>query len=122
MRHASVVCLALLMTTIALAGDVLVKVYVDGKPQSFEPAARLRNGTVYVPLRQGAEALGAECKWEARTNMAQICSDNGCALIRKREGIVVKGRLFLPLRRMGEALGAEVSWDAGKRAVLIQRS
>jgi len=110
------------MTTTAVAGDVLVKVYANGKLQSFEPAARLRDGTVYVPLRQGAESLGAQCKWQASTNIAQICSDAGCTLIRKREGIVVNGRLFLPLRRMGEALGAKVSWDSDERAVRIEQS
>lgn len=122
MRYVLVVFLAVVVTTTVFAGDVLVKVYVDGKLQSYDPAARLRGGTVYVPLRQGAESLGAQCKWQASNNIAQICSDAGCTLIRKREGIVVNGRLFLPLRRMGEALGAKVSWDADERAVRIEQS
>jgi hypothetical protein len=122
MRQLFVICLTLLMTTTAFAADVLVKVYVDGKLQSYDPAARLRGGAVYVPLRQGAESLGAQCKWQPETSIAQICSDSGCTLIRKREGIIVDGRLFLPLRRMGEALGATVSWDAEGQAVHIRRS
>jgi len=122
MRHGPAICLAFLIVTPAFAGDVPVKVYVDDELQSYDPSARLRDATVYVPLRQGAESLGAECKWQAQTNIAQICSDAGCTLIRKREGIVVGGRLFLPLRRMGEALGAKVSWDATKQAVFIERS
>ncbi len=121
MRYLLIASLALLMVTTALATDVPVKVYVDGTPQSYSPAARLRDGTVYVPLRQGADSLGVVCKWEASTNTAQICTDNGCTLIRKTEGIVVNGSLFLPLRRMGIALGAKVTWDAAKRAVMIQK-
>ena len=122
MRHALIICLALLAATTALAGDVLVKVYVDGELQSYNPAARLRDGTVYVPLRQGAESLGAECKWEARTNTAQICTDNACSLIRKSDGIIVDGSLLLPLRKMGKAVGAEVTWDAARQAVMIEKA
>ncbi len=121
MRHALTICLALVTLTAAFAADVPVKVYVDGALQSYNPAARLRDGTVYVPLRQGADSLGVQCKWQASTNTAQICTDNGCTLIRKREGIVVDGSLFLPLRRMGNALGAKVTWDAAKRAVMIEK-
>ena len=121
MRHAATVCFALLVLTTAFAADIPVNVYVDGTPESYSPAARLRDGTVYVPLRQGADSLGVVCKWQASTNTAQICTDNGCTIIRKREGIVVDGSLFLPLRRMGNALGAKVTWDAAQRAVIIQK-
>ncbi len=121
MRHLLMVWLALLMAATAFAADVPVKVYVDGTLQSYSPAARLRNGTVYVPLRQGADSLGVQCKWQASANTAQICTANGCTIIRKSEGIVVDGSLFLPLRRMGNALGAKVTWDAAKRAVMIHK-
>jgi len=119
-----IIGIAVLTTALAAAHaeDVSVKVYVNGEPQDYSPSARLRDGTVYVPLRQGAESLGAKCKWQAQTNTAQICSDRGCALIRKSEGIIVNGSLFLPLRKMGQALGAKVSWDAGEQAVTIQSS
>jgi len=106
----------------AHAEDVSVKVIVNGEPQDYSPSARLRDGTVYVPLRQGAESLGATCKWQAQTNTAQICSDRGCALIRKGDGIIVNGSLLLSLRKMGQAVGAKVSWDADEQAVKIQSS
>ncbi len=98
MRAAVIAILALSVTTIALASDAPVKVYVNGKLQSFNPPAVLRGGTVYVPLRQGATALGIEVKWHEETQMAQICTDKGCSLIRKSEGIIVNGSLLLPLR------------------------
>ena len=121
MRPLIVVGLLLCALAPAWAGDVPVKVYVDGRLQGYTPAARLRDGTVYVPLRQGAESLGVQCKWQPRTNTAQVCTDNGCAIIRKSEGIVVNGSLLLPLRRMGNAVGARVTWDAARQAVTIQR-
>ena len=119
MRTFTIVLLLCGMTLVACAEDVAVKVYVDGKLWKYDPPARVRGGTTYVPLRQGAQSLGIECKWLAEMNVAQICTDKGCTLIRKTEGIIVKGRLLLPLRKMGEALGAEVKWDGGRKAVTI---
>ena len=121
MRTVLLVFVALSMAAAVLAADVPVKVYVNGKPQSYNPPAVLRGGTVYVPLRAGALSLGLTVKWHADTQCAQICTDKGCVLIRKSQGIMVKGRLLLPLRKMGEATGAKVVWDAQKRAVFITK-
>ena len=121
MPRSIVACLALLLAAVAATADAPVTVWVDGELQSYRPAARLRNGTVYVPLRQGADSLGAQCKWEARTKTAQICTPRGCTIIRKGEGIVVDGSILLPLRRMSQALGAQITWDAPERAVRIER-
>lgn len=121
MRTALLTILAVSITTLALAADVPVKVYVDGKLQSYNPPAVLRGDTVYVPLRAGAQSLGISVKWHDDTQMAQVCTDKGCSLIRKSEGIVVNGSLLLPLRKMGEATGAKVSWDASNKAVRITR-
>ena len=78
MKMTVVIALLAAALTAAYAEDVSVKVYVNAQLQSYNPSARLRNGTVYVPLRQGAESLGAQCKWQAQTGVAQICSDSGC--------------------------------------------
>lgn len=102
------------------AKDTMVKVYVDGKRQKYDPAARIRDGRTYVPLRQGAESLGFTVEWLEEMNGAKVCDDNGCLLISKSEGIIVKSRMFLPLRQMGEAFGAEVKWDSKKKAVMIK--
>ena len=107
---------------VVCAGDILVKVYVNGKLQTYDPAARVRDGTTYVPLRQGATSLGFEVKWLAEENSAQVCSAESCLLIPKRKGIVVDGRLFLPLRKMGEAFGAKVHWDGAKKIVTIKKA
>lgn len=121
MRAAPIALLALSITTLALAADAPVKVFVNGKSQSYSPPAIIRGGTVYVPLRAGAKSLGLNVKWHADIQSAQICTDSGCVLIRQKEAIVVNGSLLLPLRKMGEATGAKVFWDAPKRAVRITK-
>lgn len=103
----------------ALAADVPVKVYVNGRQQNYNPPAVLRGGTVYVPLRAGARSLGLDVKWHADAQAAQICTDTGCMLIPSKQGIIVNGSLLLPLRKMGEATGAKVTWDAAAKTVRI---
>lgn len=105
----------------ALAADVPAKVYVNGKLQSYKPAARIRDGKTYVPLRQGATSLGFSCEWLPEMNAAKLCDADSCVLIRKSEGIIVDSSLFLPLRTMGEAFGTKVTWDGKKRAVFIRK-
>ena len=113
--------LALSIVTVASAADVPVKVYINSALQSYSPPAVMREGTVYVPLRAGAQSLGLTVKWEEATRTAQLCTDTGCTFIRQAEGITVNGRLLLPLRRMAEVTGAMIRWDAQQRAVLITR-
>jgi hypothetical protein len=121
MRIAITVVLLMGAAVAAHAQDQPASVYVDGKLQTYRPPARVRAGVTYVPLRQGAQSLGLECKWLEKQGRAQICAKSGCALIRKSEGIIVEGSLFLPLRRMGEVCGARVQWDAVGKAVLIEK-
>jgi hypothetical protein len=121
MRLALLAILALSITTAVLAADVPVKVYVNGALQSYNPPAVMRGGTVYVPLRAGAKSLGINVKWHTDTQSAQICTDKGCTLIRKSQGITVNGSLLLPLRKMGEATGAKTVWDGPNKAVCITR-
>jgi hypothetical protein len=120
MRVVAVTLLLITAVFAASAEDVSIKVHVNGTLQSYDPAAVLRNGTVYVPLRQGAASLGTECRWVPEQNMAKLCTHSSCVFVPKSGGIVVNGSLLLPLRKMGEALGASVAWDAGKQTVTIQ--
>jgi hypothetical protein len=121
MRTALLAFLALSTTAAVLAAGVPVKVYVNGKPQSYSPPAIMRGGTVYVPLRAGGKSLGVAVKWHADRKTAQVCTDAGCTLIKQSEGITVNGSLLLPLRKLGEATGARVSWDAPNKAVRISK-
>ncbi len=118
-RNAALIGLVVtLVTGIALA-DMLVGVYVNGKKQEFKPAARVRGGKSYAPLRAACEAVGAEVKWQEEQQLATVCKGLRCVLIRKEQGIIVEGRLLIPLRLMAEALDAQVSWDSEHKAVRI---
>lgn len=121
MRTVFVALVALSVSTAVFAADVPVKVVVNGKLQSYNPPALMRGGTVYVPLRAGAQSLGLEVKWDATRKVAQLCDDSGCAFIMQSDGITHNGRLLLPLRRMGDITGARVVWDATKKTVVISK-
>jgi hypothetical protein len=103
----------------SVGADTLVDVYVNGNKQDFSPAARVREGKTYAPLRAAAEAVGAEVKWIEAQQVAIICQADACAIIRKQQGIIVSGRLLIPVRLMAEALDAIVSWDGQRKAVMI---
>jgi len=116
-RVLTAVLLALCMSSVG--ADTLVDVYVNGNKQEFSPAARVREGKTYAPLRAAAEAVGAEVKWIEAQQVAIICQADACAIIRKQQGIIVSGRLLIPVRLMAEALEAIVSWDGQRKAVMI---
>lgn len=115
----AIIAWMLLSVTAAAAKDIPVRVFVDGKERRLNPPAITRDGTTYVPLRAGAEALGATVKWDARTSTATVTLNSKRARIRQGQGIMVNGSLFLPLRLMGESLDCEVKWDAKAKAVRI---
>lgn len=119
MRRTLVLGALLLVLGGSVGAETLVDVYVNSTKQGFSPAARVREGTTYAPLRAAAEALGAEVKWIASEQLAIICQADGCAIIRKQQGIIVSGRLLIPVRLMAEALDAIVSWDGQRKAVMI---
>ena len=116
------VVMALTLGVVLAAGagaDTLVDIYVNGTKQEFSPAARVREGTTYAPLRAAAEAVGADVKWIESQQLAIICQADACAIIRKQQGIIVSGRLLIPVRLMAEALDAKVSWNGQRKAVMI---
>lgn len=120
MRAKTVLWVIVLLAVVSMMrADTLVKVYVDGTKRDFSPAARVREGKAYAPLRAAALAVGATVHWLAARQMAVVCKGDRCVNIKKAEGIIVRGRLLIPLRLMAEALQARVTWDAKQKAVLI---
>jgi len=120
MRRAATIILLLLVVCGGAGADDIVAVYVDGKKTDFKPAARVRDGKSYAPLRAVSEALGAEVEWNAAAQMAIICRTDFCVPIKKSDGIIVENHLLVPLRLLSEALGAKISWDSTRRAVTIK--
>ncbi len=119
MRWAAILAGLIMALASSAWADTLVGVYVNSMKQNFSPAARVREGTTYAPLRAAAEAVGADVKWIESQQLAIICQADACAIIRKEQGIIVSGRLLIPVRLMAEALDAQVSWDGKRKAVMI---
>ena len=109
------------MTALWAAED-LVSLYVGGKEVHCNPAARVRNGVTYAPLRAAAEAVGAHVTWNAKSQTAIICTDTRCVPIKASQGITINGSILIPVRLMSEALGRQVTWDPANKAVHIGAS
>lgn len=62
----------LLCTTVVLAAEQAIKVTINGQPLEAHPAPQLVDGKVVVPLRETAEALGAEVIWKEETKEAEV--------------------------------------------------
>jgi hypothetical protein len=104
----------------AWSADQLVSLYVGGKKINCDPAARVRDGATYAPLRAAAEAVGAHVQWNAAKQSATICTEDRCVPIQASQGIMVNNAMLIPVRLMGEALGKQVTWDAKGNAVRIK--
>jgi hypothetical protein len=100
--------------------DQLVSLYVGGKKVNCNPAARLRGGATYAPLRAAAEAIGAHVQWNAANQSATICTADRCVPIKATQGIMVNNAILIPVRLMSEALGRQVTWDAKAHVVRIK--
>ncbi len=120
MKNTTAIVGLLLIVGASATADEVVAVYVDGRQADFKPAARVRDGKSYAPLRAISEALGAEVKWNAQAQMAIVCRGNMCVAIKKSDGIIVEDYLLVPLRILSEALGAKIGWDRTRRAVIIK--
>lgn len=112
-----------------------IQVDVNGRALQFSEVQPVSmNGRIYLPLRDVAEALDADVKWNAATQTVHG-SRNGRTFslpIGRRTALVegnsvnldsparlVSGRTLVPLRFAAEALGAEVNWNAVQQRVAI---
>ncbi|MGE5530921.1 MAG: stalk domain-containing protein [Bacteroidota bacterium] len=107
--------------TAVLAADQIVSLYVGDKLVKCDPAARVRDGVTYAPLRAASEAVGMEVKWDAASQTASLCAPGRCVLpINANQGIMVEGGLLIPVKLLGQALGRPVTYDAKAQAVRIK--
>jgi serine protease Do len=113
-------CAAVLVSP-ALAADQTIKVYVDGKPQSFNPAAVVRDNKAYVPLRQVGTALGATTSYNGQTGVVTMIYCGKIARIAPSEGITIAGSKFVPLRKISDAFGCKIAFDATTSVVQITK-
>lgn len=98
------------------------------------PSPYLENGSVMVPLRSMAEALGADIRWDSQARAAifyweeaaisfsvgtSTVAVNGEEIALEKPVSLLEGRTFVPLTALGEALEVEMDWNSGQNAVYI---
>ena len=113
------IIVAALAAGVGHAADQSVAVYVDGKLLKCTPAAIVRDGVTYVPLRAAADAVKGEVTWQPKSQMAVVCRGGQCVPIKKTQCIEVGGSLLVPLKLVGTALKCEVQWDPKSKSVRI---
>lgn len=113
-----------------------VSVIVDGRTITVDAPPRLVNGSLTVPLRNIAEALGAEVVYDESTRSVTAVKDemkvtvflddtnafmNGAAFTLAVPPVRNGDVTMVPLRFFGEAFGSVVKWDGLNGKVTIDR-
>jgi inhibitor of cysteine peptidase len=108
---------------------------LDGAPLSFDVQPQLRNGTMMVPLRTIAEAMGARVTWnQSSKTITAIKGDTTLLLtINNNTGkrnkisfrlaaspVIIKDTTFVPLRFFSEAFGSIVKWNGLTKKITIE--
>lgn len=119
------------------AAQAEIAIKVNGTPLSVSTPAFIENGSVLVPLREIAEALGAEVGYGAGENGAKsatlVRGERSATLTIGSATMIANGKTIklsvaprllgdvtiVPLRALSESLGTVVAWDGLNRIVTI---
>ena len=111
-----------------------VSVRIDGKPLKLFADPMIVRGSVYLPLRELFDALGAKVTYDgiskritaSRGSMKLVyrigdltAKINGRTVSLDAPGKIVQGRTMVPLRFVSKSLGFKVQWDAESKIVQI---
>lgn len=111
-----------------------ISVVVNGKKLVFDQPPVAESGRTLVPFRAIFESLGAEVKWDSKTQLIQGTRDsvkisfklgsknaqvNNSNITLDVPAKSLNNRTLVPLRFVGEALGATVHWEASNSTVYI---
>ncbi|OBZ14635.1 hypothetical protein A8L34_11990 [Bacillus sp. FJAT-27264] len=123
-----------LFPTASFAASNDIKVTINGKQLYFDVNPQSIDGRTFVPMRGIFEALGADIKWDGKTqtvtgskgettvkltiNQKQAYI-NGKTVNLDAPATIVKGSTLVPVRFIAESLGADVKWDASTSTVII---
>ncbi|MGI6040166.1 MAG: stalk domain-containing protein [Eubacteriales bacterium] len=145
---------AVLVTTLALSGPIpqkaeaysaasvqkstqqSVNVTINGSYLHLSSPAVNRSGTVYVPAREIANALGGTVWWngssktvginKGSTKIAFVIGARTARVNGRSVGMppsyIINGVTMVPVRFLTEALGQSVSWNGATRTVNISNS
>lgn len=106
----------------------------DGAPQDIASEPELKDGTMWVPLRAVAGALGATADWDSSNGVAILYLGERIVTIKigdpsidisgspfqlQAAPYVESGETWVPVRLFSEALGYNVGVDLGSKTVDI---
>ncbi|WP_334073322.1 MULTISPECIES: copper amine oxidase N-terminal domain-containing protein [Paenibacillus] len=114
-----------------------IEITMNGEEFKPNAAPFVKNGTVFLPLRDLGEMLGSVVFWNGSAKTVtmtypeltvqlnygtQKATVNGKTKSLSESPRVVEGRIYVPLRFLSETTGADVKWNASKRTVSIKHS
>ncbi len=110
-----------------LTGDpkykIAIVMYNQNGMMSLAPKARFIDGVTYVPVRQAAESLGLNVRYDSRYNSVAVSigkkeiaynigssTTNFFGTDKQMQGITrsIEGYVFVPVRSLAESFGADV--------------
>ncbi|RIX49407.1 hypothetical protein D3P08_22950 [Paenibacillus nanensis] len=120
----------------AAAAQSGIQVLMEGRPLSLSTPAFIENGSTLVPVREIAEALGAEVQYaeaDGKRTVRLTRGEREALLTLGSKQMVAGGKriqldveprsirdiTMVPLRAISESLGTVVTWDGIKRIVSI---
>jgi len=113
----------LVLVASGMAYSVAVGLVANGQPVAADVPPQIAGGTVYLPLRVTAEALGLTVEWIPKSRTVALCIGGRCRPVRLDDpqtgARIINGRIMLPLRKAAELLGCEVAWDEKLFAIRV---
>jgi hypothetical protein len=112
----------------------MIRVFIDGRPASFDVPPTIIQGRVLVPLRGIFEQMGATVDYDAATQHivairggqtveltvgSRQARVNNSPVLLDVPAFTINGRTMVPLRFISESLGAGVQWVAANETILI---
>ena len=125
------------MVRVSAAAADEIKVIVNEKSIVFDQPPVIENGRTLVPLRAIFEALGAEVKWNSKTQTVTAIRGDitivltiGSSILTKNDikirldvpAKLINGSTMIPVRAIAESFGSKVDWNANSRMVTITDS
>jgi prenyltransferase beta subunit len=91
--------------------------HIGNNKVSLDAVPKIIQGSTMVPLRFIAESLGANTKWNQKTQKVEITKGNNTITL--TPPLIEGGRTFVPVRYISESLGAKVTWYADTKKIEI---
>lgn len=129
-------CLILISTPLSSPAAARIRLVVDGKDITSQPAPFIENSRTMVPARFVTEAIGAEVTWDEVNQTVRIVKGDRSVLMRIGSRLVeynngafyqlsdvapriVHDRTFVPIRLVSNAFGVGIEWNANTRTVTV---